>query len=159
MSRQGFTGNGRLWFVASIANPAAPTVAELTAGIDLTPFLVRDTLATPASASTLDASDASSRQNKTAPGNYGGDPVTATFHRESVTADDDAWSTLVPDTDGNLVVRRFGGSALAPAAGHKVEVYPGSVNTRVMASGDQTQRFDLNWTTDGEVEQDATVAA
>ena len=158
MSRQGFTGNGRLDYVASISDPTAPTVAELNAGVPLTNHLVRDTLATPMSASTLDASDSSARQNKTAPGNYGGDPVTATFHRDSVSGEDDAWSTLVPDAEGFLVIRRFGGSDTAWAAAQKVEVYPGSVNTRVMASGDQTQRFDLNWTTDG-VEQDATVAA
>lgn len=159
MSRQAATGVMRLWYVAAIAAPNAPTVAELTAGIDLTPQLVRDSLNVERSATTYDASDASSRQDKQVPGTIGAGQVTATFQRDSVVADDDAWTTLTEDAAGFLVKRSFGGSATAPAAAQKLEVYPGVVNTRRPLVGAESQRFESTWSVNATSYQDATVAA
>lgn len=132
MARQQPTGNLRLWFVPAVANTAAPTTAEVNAGTDLTGFLKRDGLKTPKAGQTASAADVQSRFNKTAPGTYGGDPVQIMLYRDDTA--DTAWNTLVPPsaatpsgTSGFIVVRRFGGSTVALASGHKVEVWPVSM--------------------------------
>lgn len=159
MARRNSIGEIRLWFVPSIANTAAPTVAEITAGTDLTPQLLRDGLTTPNSGNTIDASDAASRFNKTAPGTRGGDAIGLTLQRDSASGSDTAWTTLVEDTTGNLVVRRFGGATTAVAIGNVVEVYSGTVINREMAPiGDQTQRFNASFSVEAAPVLNATVA-
>lgn len=139
MSRLQSTGVLRLWFAAAVADKSAPTLTEITAATDLTPFLKRDGLTTPKSGNTTSVADVSSPFNKTAPGTFGGDAVTLKCYRDSDTESDDAWSTLEPvsvstpnGTEGFLVVRRFGGSTVAAAADQAVEVWPVSVISREM---------------------------
>lgn len=160
MARKQFTAEGRVWFVTTIANTSAPTVAEINAGTDLTPFLRRDGLSTPNSGTTIDIADASSQFNKTAPGNRGGDASVLNMYRDSVTGSDTAWSTLVELTAGHIVVRRFGGSTVAPAIGNKVEVYKGTVINREMAQiGDNDpQRFTVMFSVEEAPVLSATVA-
>lgn len=142
MARLGSTGNIRVWWVPTLASISAPSAATITAGVDLTPALRRDGLTTPRSGATIDASDAASRQGKTAPGNIDPTMLTLKFHRDSVTGTDVQWTTLVEDTPGYIVVRRFGGSSVAAAAAQKCEVYQGSIISREMQQiGDETQNF------------------
>lgn len=160
MARQGSTGQIRLWYVPTISNKAAPTTSEINAGTDLTPQLVRDGLNTPASGQTMDAADASDAYNTTAPGTYGGDPITATFHRNDTGGSDTAWSTLTRTTAGYFVVRRFGGSSTAIASSQKVEVWPITVISREMApiADNQTQRFTATSAVTSPPNDNATVA-
>ena len=143
MARLGSTGNIRVWFVPTVASATlVPTAAEITAGTDLTPYLRRDGLTTPRSGSTIDASDAANRINKTAPGNIDLGALTLRLYWDSTPADDDAWTALPEDTAGYIVVRRFGGSGVAAAAAQIVEVYKGSVISREMQQiGDEVQNF------------------
>lgn len=161
MARKQFTAEGRLWFVPTIASTSAPTVAEINAGTDLTPFLRRDGLTTPNSGSTIDIADAASQFNKTAPGNRGGDAITLQLYRDSVTGSDTAWTALPDLQAGYLVVRRFGGSTAAVAAAQKVEVYTGTVINREMVQiGDNDpQRFTVQFSVEAEPVMNATVAA
>ena len=57
-------------FAPTVADPTAPTVAELTAGTDITPFL--SSIDTPLDGDAVDSSDLSSAFNKTVAGTYGG---------------------------------------------------------------------------------------
>lgn len=142
MSRKGSTGEIRVDFVSAIANIHAPTVAELAAGIPLTPQMRRNGLDTPRSGATIDVSDASTRKDKSAAGNIAQGTVTFRGWRDSVTADDDAYAALPADATGHIVVRRFGGSAAAYVAAQKVEVYKGSILSREMQPiGDDGQNF------------------
>lgn len=154
MSRKGTTGESRLWFVPTIASATlAPTVAEITAGTDLTPFLTRDGFDDPRSASNIDASDAASRIDKAIPGNVAAAVATLKLYRDSVTADDDAWTALPSDTTGYLVEREFGGSTVAQAAGDKVNVLHGVVMTRSpQAWGDEARRFVVEFAIDNRAE-------
>jgi hypothetical protein len=133
MGRKMPIGNLRIDFLASVpANIAAPTVAEGNAGVPLSGFLQKDGVKTPKKANTIDIGTVADPYNATAPGTYGGDPVTLHLYRDDVT--DTAWTTLLPvtganpaGTSGALLIRRFGGSTTAWAAGNKVEVWPVSV--------------------------------
>lgn len=142
MSRKGTTGESRVWFVTTIADPATPTDDEINAGVDLTPFLTRDGFNAPQTVAQIDASDASTRRNKNIPGNIEAGLVTLTCYRDSVAADDDAWTALAPDTAGYIVERPFGGSAAAAAAAQKVNVFTGTVATRSPQQwGDEARKF------------------
>jgi hypothetical protein len=129
MARKQAIGEIRYWWVTTIANIAAPTAAEITAGVDLTPFGIRDGLSTPRGANVVDTSDVSNKDNTQDVGTRDNGPITISAHRDSVTGSDTFWNTLVEDTVGYVVVRRFGGSTLAAIAAQKVEVYPAIVAT------------------------------
>lgn len=151
----------RVSAVDTIADVTAPTVAELDAGTLLQDAMTRDGLTTPDSGNTVDASDVSNLQNKTARGTRGGDSLSITAHRDSDSASDGAWDTLSNDYDGYIVIRRFGGSSTAWASGDVVEVWPIEVISREMAAiaTDQTQRFTSQCAVTDAVTYDATVAA
>lgn len=161
MARRGSTGVIKAWFVPTVVNISAPTVAEITAGTDLTGHLTRDGLATPSSGSTTDVSDASSRQNKRAAGSFGGDDWTVTLYRDDVAGNDTAWALLVRDLAGFIVIRRFGGSDVAVAAAQKVEVAPIVVISRQMANiADNTSvTFTANLAITDEYDDAGVVAA
>lgn len=160
MARQPSTGVLRLWIVPSVANKSAPTVAEITAGEDITPFLRRDGLQTPKSGSTIDASDVSSRFNKTGKGSFGGDPVRIQLYRDDTT--DTAWDQLPPDTDTNVVLARFGfsGAGNDPAIGDVCEVWPITVVSREMVpiADNEMQRFESVCAVTDDPDDDAVVA-
>jgi hypothetical protein len=142
MSRQGSTGQIRVYYVATLASLTAPSAATIIAGTDLTPLLRRDGLTTPRSGNVLDASDASTRTNKSAPGNIDLGQISLRFQRDSVTGTDVAWTLLAEDVAGYIVVRRFGGSTVAIATSDKLEVYKGTVISREMQQiGDEVQNF------------------
>lgn len=161
MSRKQSTGEIRVWLCPLVANISAPTVAEITAGVDVTPFMLRNGLTTPQSGSVVDSSDASSRQNKTSRGSFGGDAVTYRGFRDAVAADDDAWTAFAPGTDTTLVIRRFGGSTVAAAASQRVECWPVEVVSRAMddIADNENQKFTVTMAVPGEVDDDALIAA
>jgi hypothetical protein len=147
MARKGTTGESRIWFVPTIASATlAPTVAEITAGTELTPNLARDGFDFPQSANLIDASDAKNRRNKQIPGNIDAGELTLIGYRDSVSGSDTFYSTLAQDVAGYIVVRPFGGSAVAHAAAQKVDVYKGFVAARAKnAWGDEAQKVTVTF--------------
>lgn len=164
MARKQSIGEFRVTVIsgtAGIADPTAPTVTELGTGVHATVYLTRDGLSTPMSANTVDLSDAANLQNKLGRGTRGGDTWSLTAHRDDNTALDELYTLLNPDFDGWLVIRRFGGTDTAYAAGDVVEVAPIEVISRPMAdiSADTSQRFTAQMAVTGAVEEEAVVAA
>lgn len=141
-----------------IANIAAPTVAEINAGTDLTAFVVSldastrgNTVNTPALDSLFETS---------IPGT-----VTATFTMEVYRDDttDTAWTTLPRGTDGFIVIARFGfgGATVSdPAIGDVVEVWPISVISRSASAltSNDAQRATVECSVPVEPDEDAVVA-
>lgn len=119
------------WLPAVAHNTLAEvTMAEITAGTDLTDLIVSDGVSTPNNATTVDVSTIGTRQVKTAPGRYGGDPIEITFLRKTALADDEAWTTFTKDATGFLLIGRFQVDGKAFAAGDRVEVWPVTVMSR-----------------------------
>lgn len=147
-------------FVAAggIANIAAPTVAEINAGTDLTNLIVSLEASTRGNVVNTPALD--SLFETTIPGT-----VTATFTMEAYRDDttDTVWDTLPRGTSGFIVISRFGfgGATVAdPAIGDVVEVWPIKVVTRSatpLQSGD-SQRCTVECTVPTEPDEDAVVA-
>lgn len=147
--------------VNAFANPAAPTLAELATGTNLSNARLHDGLSTPRSPNMVDASDAGSLDTKQSVGTRDVGPITLTAHRDSDPLLDTAWAALIEDAYGYLVVRRFGGSNTAYAAGQKVETYPVQVATKGNADTalNQTQRFTATFAVTQQSVLEATVAA
>lgn len=171
MPRYGTTGRISVRVVPTIAALAAPTVAEITAGVNVTPWMLRDGLKTPATGNTIDAADAASRFNSSAPGTYGGDAGSYMGHRDSKSTTDTAWTTFAPDTSAFLVVARMGfhqdsGTGLGTPTGtattaDRCEVYPFTVISRAEEdiAENQTDRFTASLAFTAPPVQDAVVAA
>lgn len=116
-------GNTRVAFVATIAAIAAPTVAELNAGLLLQSTLTADGLVgfEPDTQDVDTTSLASTFDTKT----IGRDVFTGTMLRlKKQTATDTAFNTLTRGTEGHIVVRRDVLETTAWAASQKIEVYP-----------------------------------
>ncbi len=105
-------------FAPVVANTSAPTVAELGAGFDVTPFL--SSIDTPLDGDAVDSSDLASAFNKTVAGTYGGN-ITADLYRDDTT--DTAWTTFDRNVVGYFVIRRFGGSGVAWNIADPAEVF------------------------------------
>ncbi len=116
-------GKIRAAFVSGIANQAGPTVGELNAGLLLTSTLRRDGLIgfKPETA-TIDNSSLADTFDTNRPGRPSFSGTMLRFKKQDGT--DTIFDTLVYDTSGFIVIRRYILQGTAWAAGQKVEVYP-----------------------------------
>jgi hypothetical protein len=116
-------GNIKAAWVPTIANIAAPTVAELTAGVDLADRLTPDGLNISFDTSMIDNSALSSTYDTE---QVGRSKVTTTlkYKAGAIGTTDDVRDALSFRAVGYLVVRRGVDSATAWTAAQEVEVYP-----------------------------------
>jgi hypothetical protein len=125
MPRVQFTGTGKLLWVpdptgaGTLVAIAAPSAATLATAVDITRFLKRDGLELPQSGNVMDTSDASSRQNSTDLGTFGGDKGTLNLYRDSIEASDLAWPLFAQGLRGFLLPFWFGLAGDDPAAGDR----------------------------------------
>lgn len=149
----------KVHFVATIADPAAPTTTEISAGTELTPFLTAAGIDTPMEGQEVDSSNLSTAFDLSVPGTFGGS-VTGEFFRDDTA--DDAWDALPRLTTGNLVIGRFGGSGTngALTSGDNCEVWPVRVSSRspLRIARNDVMRFNVNFATTSEPTLVATIA-
>lgn len=136
MSKTILDGIAQLHFVPSLADSAAPELAEIEAGIDLSGFLRPGGDWSPMEGSTVDAATVDSAFNSTARGTFGGQPFSAVFTNDDEAGGDIAWNALPRGTTGFFVVSFYGGSGAdgALAEGDVVNVYAVDVYTRKRAA-------------------------
>ncbi|MEW5658356.1 hypothetical protein ABGT92_23920 [Streptomyces cinereoruber] len=116
-------GKTRVYWVPSVANINAPTVAELNAGADYTQRITPDGLKLDPSTADVDTSSLASTFDTKTVGRVGFD-VELTFKRGDTGPEDLPYTTLKYGVSGFLAVRRGVAYATAWAAGQKAEVYP-----------------------------------
>lgn len=156
MPRTISNGEVRMGWAATVADPTAPTDAEVAGATDITGFI--SSLDTPLDGDAVDSSDLSSAFNKTVAGKFGGN-VNATMYRDDTA--DTAFTTFPRGTTGFLIIRRFGGSDVAMTTGDDVDVW----NLRVITRSDNTlddntvQAFTVNFAALDEPEINVTVVA
>jgi len=121
MARYANDGMIRIQVVATIANIAAPTTAELNAGTNVTNFVTKDGLTVPANQNMVDNSSLAETFDSQVVGSFGG-PVTLTGIRDAAT--DTFWDLVVYGTNTHVVVRRGVATATAYASSQDVEVFP-----------------------------------
>lgn len=147
MARRIYDGEIRVEWVPGldgISNPAAPTMAELGTGQNVTEFL--QSLDTPLEGEAVSSMDLSSAYRKTVAGPYGGE-ISTVMYREDDPIDDIAFPLFVRNATGYFVVRRFGGSNVPIDTGDLVEVWPVRVITRSPAAAESAavQSFTANF--------------
>jgi len=118
-----FDGMMRVAFVDTITNIAAPTVAELDAGIDLTPRLAPDGLALSSDTGSVDTTKMNSTANTLKAGRRSF-TASVTYVRGTDADDLEVEEALTYRASGFLVVRRDVAYEVAWTAAQKVEVYP-----------------------------------
>lgn len=160
MARHPYEERTRVYWVSSISNKNAPTVAELNAGTDLSCFLTKDGLKEPTNQNMVPAGALCERFDAERVGSFGG-PVTLKCFRDDIDADDDAWNLFVYGTNGYLAIRSGPTHGTAWTAAQKVRVYPAEMHEPVMndAAGNAMQTFNETLAVTAQPALKATVAA
>lgn len=147
-----------LGFLPAVANISAPTAAEITAGKDLTSYLISLNAST--QRNTVPTPDISTLFETSIPGTVQAS-LTADFYRDDTAGatGDLAWITLPRSTKGFFLIQRFGGGT--PASGDKVEVWPIMVVSRTMSNmaNNTAMTFTVTCSVPEEPNESATVAA
>jgi hypothetical protein len=123
VSRYVYDGKTKIVVVPAIADVSAPTLVELNAvgAIDLSTYTAKDGLNTNPSQNMVDSASLADTFNAQVVGTWG---IGLTLNLFRDDTDDEAWDSIVYDTDAFLVVRRGVPQATAWANGQDVEVYP-----------------------------------
>lgn len=119
-------GAVKVVWVPTIANPDAPTVAEVTAvsAVDLSCYLTSDGWTTGSDEQTVSDDRLCDTQNYERPGSSSRTLSLKYVENPGSTTDNKAYTTLTPRTTGFFVVRRGPIYSTALAAGDKVQVWP-----------------------------------
>lgn len=125
MAKYAPPGISEIAFTETVSSYTAITAAECNGGTDLTAF-VRTLPDIPRTANLVDVATLDSKFEKRQVGTRGGDVITMEILRDSTT--DTAYTTLVEDTAGFLIVARKGlATAGTFATSDIVDVFPVTV--------------------------------
>lgn len=144
MARYPFEEYTRVVWVPTVTNIAAPTVAEIAAGTDLSCYITKDGLNPGGTSNKVDTGVLCNRVDGQVAGSVGYD-MTLRMQRDNGSGEDDAWDLAVWGTNGYLIVRRGVLYGTAVAAAQKVEVYKGQMLEPVMqgSAANTNQAFEL----------------
>jgi len=144
MARRVYDQYTRVAWCTTIANPAAPTVAELNAGTNLTTFVPKDGVRPGGTQNTVDGGDITTQFEGKTIGTYGED-FELSFYRDDAT--DTAWNLAAVNTTGFLVIRRLTPYGTAWTAGQKVEVRTAQMGQPTMGNSvaNENQKFTLKF--------------
>lgn len=120
-------------FLPAVANIASPTTAEITAGKNLTPYVI--SLNASSQGNTVPTPSLDTLFETSVPGTVQAS-FTGDFYRDDTVGvnGDLAWITLPRSTKGFFLISRFGTSGATPGSAAKVEVWPVMVVSRTMAN-------------------------
>lgn len=158
MSRYAADGKTLVYWVTTIANKAAPTVAELNAGTRLSGYLTKDGLDIALSQNSVDNADLEDTFDATDVGTFGG-TINLTLFRDDTA--DTAWNLFVYGTSGYLVVREGPLATVAWTAAQKAQVYPARMHEPVPVSttSNEQRKFKVMLPVTDQPSLKATVAA
>lgn len=154
MGRLVHDGNTKVHWLPAVADKAAPTVAEITAGDDLTPQIPSDglNLTNPRNNASISMLDEAFNAEQV--GTFG-TAITLKFARDD--SADTAWDLFSHKTSGFLLVSRFG----APEAASEVEVYPAESHdpAPLATAENEYQQYEVQLACTERPSIDAVVAA
>ena len=157
--------NENCWIGFSTAMPAddvtlVPSAAEVAAATELTDFII--SLTASAQGNAVPTPKLKSLFEPSIPGTSSAQ-FSAEMYRDSVPADDIAWTTLPRNTAGVFYIARFGGTGtdLLPVADDEIEVWPVRVTSRAASamSSNTAQTFSLTCSVPQEPNESAVVSA
>ena len=151
-------GTTKIWFVPTISDPDAPTVAEVIAGTELQDELA-DITGFGFSNNPIDTPDMGSAFVGKIPGEDTTENSDMTFYED--TTSNPILSALAKGSSGYVVIFPQGTAGAAPAAADTCDVWPATVasNTRIYSAGNEAAKDRVMFTLTAEPSIDATVAA
>lgn len=149
-------GMTRIWWVTSISNTAAPTAAEITAGVDLTGFTTADGLEDGGETAGVDTTSLGSTSDTETPGRRTNN-VELTMKNQGMAAA--PWTTFASRPAGFFVKRSLVSVATAATAAQKVLVIPATAGDRheIKPTKNELAKFKVKLFTTGAAVE-ATVA-
>ena len=127
MARLAYEGRVKVIFVTTIADTDAPTAAEITAGVDVTPFVTKDGVNPGTTNNRIDTAGIDSAFDSQIQGSWAAE-FQLTCMRDDTT--DTAWETLQRGVQGYLVVGYDSPTGIAAA--DTVQVWAVELGTPVM---------------------------
>lgn len=149
----------RVSWVTTISNIAAPTTAELNAGILLQSTITADGLAgLQPETTTIPTTSLASKFGTARNGRTNFDQINLTFKKQDAT--DTIYNTLIKGTAGYLVVRNSVDEATAWTAAQKCRVYPMECGETAWMDPEENslERYMIPMTVTSDPNQRATVA-
>lgn len=137
MAQRSYEDTIQVFFVATIADIAAPTVAELTAGTEITCFLSADGWQPNTTTNTVDADSLCTTVDGKIPGTVGYDLSLMGFRDDTT---DTLWDLWIRGTTGYIVYVPFGDPGTTPAALDTVSVFRGAMNEKSLANSAKNTR-------------------
>lgn len=148
----------RMWWVPTITTITAPTVAQITAGVEYTAFIPVDGINIGGTRNNASQAMLGGAFVTEEPGTWG-TTIEITFVRDDTT--DTAWDFFAGGykVAGYIVLRRQG-AAGAIAIGNKVEVYPARIHEpQMMASAEnEYSKFSVQYAITAQPALEAVVA-
>jgi hypothetical protein len=151
----------RVWFLPAAADLEGITVAEFTAGDEITADLPSP-ISFAGTTNYIDTSDISSQQDKQEAGTLSIDSLDFEVYRRNPTTDEVAIPVLINGSEGVLVKFEGGGLAGAsPAAGDDYDAVEVTIGTKsdVSTGRNETRRMTVPMAVSGEIVRAGTVAA
>ena len=160
MARYTHDGKTTVRWVTTITDIAAPTVAQLNAGVDISRFIPKDGLNTPQNQNLVDSAALPDKFDAQVQGTWGGS-LGVTGFRDENPDDDDLWNLTELGTNGFLVIRRGLDWDAAFAADQAVEVYPAEMGQPIPSATapNEQARFTSTYAVTETPELKAVVAA
>lgn len=152
-------GNIKVTYVPEIDDISAPTVDELSSGTDLECLITGDGFAPTVNEEVVSIPKLCETINAEAPGRAT-HQIVLTMVRQTDEADDVAWTTLLRNTAGYLVVRYGIPHDTEYAEGDQVQVFPGTAGERRPQAPEANGaiQFQSQWYVSAQPDLDAEVA-
>lgn len=137
-------GNIKVTWTPGVANISAPTVSELTAGVDLEHVITLDGLDIKGETASVDNTALASTDDTEEPGRVSY-TIDITAKRKDTSSEDVGWNTLTDRALGFLVVRRSTAASTPWTVGQPCEVYPARCGRPIMNAPEKNsaQKFQV----------------
>lgn len=151
-------GNTRIYWVTTLSSTTSPTVAQITAGVDITSYLTPDGWSVTTAEASVDTSSLASVDDTATPGRRS-DEIECTFKMENGMTGA-PWTTFASNPAGYLVERRSVAYSTAITASQKVRVFPVTAGNRniLPATPNELEKFSVKFFKTAATVDTATVA-
>lgn len=158
MSQTTYEGKTKVYFCPSIADTEAPTLAEIAAGTNFSPAVVKDGISFPSGQNMVDSATINEVFDSQRVGSWGGAPLGLTMQRDDED-ETDTYDFIQYGLEGFIVILPF--TPAAPQAGDKCSVWPVEAHEPTLQNpaANTMQRFNATFAVTSEPAMRAVVAA
>lgn len=156
MAKAVYEGKNYVYWALTVASTAAPSVANITAAKNWTPFITKDGITVPSNQNMVDVAGINTVYDAQEVGSWGGGALELTMFRDDTT-ETDAYDAIIYGTRGFVIISRFGPAIVAS----KVEVWPAAMHEPALmqSAANEVQKFTASFAITAAPNKRAVVAA